>query len=170
MLHVFQARRDIPFRKRFFCGYDLHGNTYWEFTVDGNMQRLRRKMEPFEKLIFDADYFGTVPPQWIQWLRRTREHAPTVHELLADQSRQAQIKILAQHAELKWAQEKQRQEQEQNLKLQAELQRVEEEKAKYKLEMENKPESEGTKEDPWAEADAAAEKPNIETATISPRN
>ena len=36
------------------------------------MSRLRRKLEPFRKELFEVDYFKTIPPQWLQWLRRTR--------------------------------------------------------------------------------------------------
>lgn len=124
LVHQFHARRDIPFRKKFFIGYDLHGNTYWEFTVDGNMQRLRRKMEPYEPQLFEADYFKTVPPQWLMWLRRTRNNPPSLQELADDQVRQQRIKLLAQMADEKWQNEKLRLEKEQNMKLQSELDRA----------------------------------------------
>lgn len=128
ILHKFQARRDIPFRKRFFVGYDLHGNTYWEFSPDGNMQRLRRKMEPYQEYVFQADYFSTVPPQWLQWLRRTRPQPPTLDELLADKFRQENLKSLSRQADEKWQQEKLIQQREQDLKLQSELDKVKSEK------------------------------------------
>lgn len=174
VLHKFQARRDIPFRKKFFVGYDLHGNTYWEFTIDGNMQRLRRKLEPYEERLFKADYFSTVPPQWLQWLRRTRQYAPTLEELTNDQIRQQNIKILAQHAENKWYVEKQRLEAEQLLKLQGELERVEREKEKYDREhnspSQDSPNSaDSAKNDPWAEAKANSGSEPIESASIKPR-
>lgn len=172
VLHKFQARRDIPFRKKFFVGYDLHGNTYWEFTIDGNMQRLRRKLEPYEERLFKADYFSTVPPQWLQWLRRTRQYAPTLQELMSDQIRQQNIKILAQHAENKWYVEKQRLEAEEQLKLQGELERVEREKEAFDQEQ-RKAQSESvspdTNEDPWAKAQAKSGSDPIESASIKPR-
>lgn len=170
IVHQFQARRDIPFRKKFFVGYDLHGNTYWEFTPDGNMQRLRRKLEPVRESIFKSDYFETVPPQWLQWLRRTREHPPTLQELMDDQMRQQRIKLLAQQADAKWASEKQRLEHEQLLKLQAELDRVEAEKRAYELEArqaQELAEPPELKADPWAQAEQKADP--VETATIKPR-
>lgn len=151
ILHRFQARRDVPFRRKFFVGYDLHGNTYWEFSIDGNMQRLRRKLEPFQQLLFKVDYFETVPPQWLQWLRRAREHPPTVEELVADQQRQLKMRLLAQQADEKWRLEKQRMEHEQQLKLQLELARAEHDKA--------------AQSDPWLQA---KETP-VEAATITPR-
>ncbi|EEQ39652.1 hypothetical protein FOB63_002456 [Clavispora lusitaniae] len=168
VLHKFQARRDIPFRKKFFVGYDLHGNTYWEFTIDGNMQRLRRKLEPYEEKFFKADYFDTVPPQWLQWLRRTREQAPTLQELMNEQIRQQNIKILAQHAEAKWYNEKQRLENENQLKLQAELEKVEKENKEFEERQRKMKDAEKTTEsDPWA---SAKEKSNpIESASIKPR-
>lgn len=35
MMHRWQSLRSVPFRRRFFIGYDLDGNSYWEFYVDG---------------------------------------------------------------------------------------------------------------------------------------
>lgn len=198
ILHQFQKRRDIPFRRKFFVGYDLHGNTYWEFTIDGNMQRLRRKLEPYDVQLFKADYFETVPPQWLQWLRRTRYEAPTLQELINDQLRQQRIKILAQQADQKWYIEKERLEQEQQMKLDAELHRVEEKNRRFDEE-EKKGKNEKEKEvgksemeaggsvtgegeerhntdtglkpgqaDPWAQADAEKDTP-VQSAVITPR-
>lgn len=178
--HQFQRRRDIPFRKKFFVGYDLAGNTYWEFTIDGNMQRLRRKLEPFEKKLFKVDYFKDVPPQWLQWLRRTREHAPTLEELINDQVRQQKIKVLAAQADEKWHMEKQRLEQEQQLKLERELQRAKDDSQKD-VEESNQPqsneppstelkeESATPKDDPWAQADASKDTNPITSSSIKPR-
>lgn len=185
VLHKFQSRKDIPFRRKFFVGYDLHGNTYWEFTIDGNMQRLRRKLEPFEEKIFKADYFETVPPQWLQWLRRTRNEAPTLQELINDQIRQQRIKVLAQQADERWYREKERLEYEQNMKLEAELKKVADENQKFEQEAQKSREAEkevptdaetsettGPKEDPWAKADTQAKSQDspIESAFIKPRN
>lgn len=186
VLHKFQARRDIPFRKKFFMGYDLSGNTYWEFTIDGNMGRLRRKLEPFQQSIFKVDHFESVPPQWHQWLRRTRHDAPSLQELIDDQMRQQKMKILAQHADQKWQNEKLRLENESRIKLQAELDKVEAENKKFEEEInrakaaeaaeasekpaENGPEG-GDSADPWAAADAQAksEESPIGAASIKPR-
>jgi NADH dehydrogenase [ubiquinone] 1 alpha subcomplex assembly factor 2 len=155
LLHKFQARRDIPLRRKFFMGYDLHGNTYWEFTLDGNMQRLRRKLEPYQEQLFKADYALTIPPQWLSWLRRTRVTAPTLEELVSDQLRQERIKILAQAASDKWYLEKQRMEEEHQLKLKEELQRA------------KQPVQASANEDPWAAADK--KNPVVEEASINPR-
>lgn len=152
--HQFQARRDIPFRKKFFIGYDLNGNTYWEFTIDGNMQRLRRKMDPYKPLLFKADYFATVPPQWLQWLRRTRNVGPTLEELINDQVRQAKLKVLAKQADERWVQEKYRLEEEQKFKLDRELRRA-------------KLEGEKFVEDPWKKADQHDDTP--QGTTLKPR-
>ncbi|GBL51512.1 hypothetical_protein [Candidozyma auris] len=178
ILHKFQARRDIPFRKKFFMGYDLHGNTYWEFTLDGNMGRLRRKLEPYQQSLFKTDHFESVPPQWHQWLRRTRQNAPTLQELIDDQLRQQRIKILAQHADQKWQNEKMRLENENRMTLQAELDKVEEENKKFQEEVEKVKKSAAESEsaapnsdDPWAQADAQAksEESPIASASIKPR-
>ncbi|CAN3375666.1 hypothetical protein DIURU_001227 [Diutina rugosa] len=195
MIHQWKARRDIPFRKKFFCGYDLHGNTYWEFTLDGNMQRLRRKMEPWKPLLFKSDYFETVPPQWLQWLRRTRFEAPTLEELINDQVRQQKIKVLAAHAESKWYAEKQRLEEEQKLKLQQELDRAKQDQEAYLKQYEQEqaekqiPQDNTTGEpvinteekhsgknndvsepyDPWKQAEESKHENPVEAASIKPR-
>ncbi|KAI5957755.1 hypothetical protein KGF57_003021 [Candida theae] len=179
LLHKWQARRDIPFRRKFFVGYDLYGNTYWEFTIDGNLTRLRRKLEPFREEVFKVDYFKTIPPQWLQWLRRTRLDAPSLDELVSDQMRQQRLKILARQADEKWQLEKLRLEEENQVKLQQELQRVE---------LENAPEISNVKgegqngakvresqvndkidEDPWKQADETRGKNPIQSTTIKPR-
>lgn len=126
--HRWQARRDIPFRRKFFVGYDLAGNTYWEFTIDGNVHNLRRKLEPYVQLPFKVDHYHTVPPQWHQWLRRTRPTAPTIQELVNDQIRQERIKLLAQQADRKWLLEKEKQQQAFDLELQHELRKAEQRK------------------------------------------
>jgi NADH dehydrogenase [ubiquinone] 1 alpha subcomplex assembly factor 2 len=182
LIHRWKARRDIPFRKQFFVGYDLHGNTYWEFTIDGNMQRLRRKLEPYKKELFEADYFATVPPPWLQWLRRTRDNVPTLDELVLEEARQKKIKLLAHQADIKWQQEKLRLEQEQQLKLQEELHKAEHDDAKYKAEH-SKPSTAGSEEptkpadsetsqdsyDPWKQCDSTKDTNPIEQSAIKPR-
>ncbi|RKP32463.1 hypothetical protein METBISCDRAFT_25696 [Metschnikowia bicuspidata] len=173
VLHKFQARREIPFRRRFFVGYDLHGNTYWEFTPDGNMRRLRRKLEPWRETLFKVDHFSTVPPKWLQWLRRTREMPPTLQELIDDKIRQQRIKLLAQQADQKWLMKKARLEQEQQLKFQAELGRVETEKAELERQnaqnMAQYEEAATGAEDPYAAAAESAGKDPIVSANIKPR-
>ncbi|EGV65976.1 hypothetical protein PSN45_003209 [Yamadazyma tenuis] len=160
LIHQFQIRRDIPFRKKFFVGYDLHGNTYWEFSLDGNMNRLRRKMEPYQEYMFKADYFSTVPPPWLQWLRRTRVEPPTLQELMAEQIRQDGIKMLASQADEKWQSQKLLLEQEQSLKLQTELDRLHQEESKQSKNVttDSAPnQSINSPNDPWAQANQAHE-------------
>ncbi|KAK6888487.1 NADH-ubiquinone oxidoreductase assembly factor N7BML [Candida tropicalis] len=180
LLHKWQARRDIPFRRKFFVGYDLYGNTYWEFTIDGNMQRLRRKLEPFQREIFEVDYFSTIPPQWLQWLRRTRNEIPTLDELIHDQLRQQRLKILAKQADEKWHLEKVRLENEQKLKLQTELDRVKQENQQFEnqkkilaskeVNEDSQKLADEKKEDPWKVADETKDKNPIESASIKPRS
>ncbi|ODV62245.1 uncharacterized protein ASCRUDRAFT_90209 [Ascoidea rubescens DSM 1968] len=100
--HRWRSLRNVPFRKKFFIGYDLNGNTYWEFfleNINAN-QRLRRiihyrdNRKHFEK--------QEIPTQWMQWLRYTRTRHPTLTELLADVQRQQAMKILAKQADERW--------------------------------------------------------------------
>ncbi|EGW32233.1 mitochondrial complex I, 17.2 kd subunit [Spathaspora passalidarum NRRL Y-27907] len=172
LLHKFQARRDIPFRRKFFIGYDLHGNTYWEFTIDGQVNNLRRKLEPYRKQFFEADYFKTIPPQWLQWLRRTRNVPPTLEELLQDEYRQARIKMLAQQADQKWIAEKERLVRDQAVRLANELDRVKRESGKIDEPIQEKIEANLEEKvdpkNPWLQADNADSNP-IASAHIKPR-
>ncbi|RLV85938.1 NADH-ubiquinone oxidoreductase assembly factor N7BML [Meyerozyma sp. JA9] len=188
--HRWQARRDIPFRRKFFVGYDLSGNTYWEFTIDGNLNNLRRKLEPYIKSPFEVDHYHTVPPQWHQWLRRTRPNAPTIQELINDQLRQDRIKILAKQADQKWTLEKQKQQQALESQLQRELQKVQQRSAAANLTKDPKSvysndtgnsvensneksidettaEKEQQATDPWKEADS--QKSDMTAASVTPK-
>ncbi|RLV89049.1 NADH-ubiquinone oxidoreductase assembly factor N7BML [Spathaspora sp. JA1] len=164
LLHKFQSRRDIPFRRKFFVGYDLHGNTYWEFSIDGQVQHLRRKLQPYRKQLFEVDYFKTIPPQWLQWLRRTRNVPPTLHELMQDENRQARIKLLAQSADAKWIAEKERLVRDQATRLANELDRVKQEDQQFK-EIQSKS---SQNVNPWDQADNPDKDP-IKSASIKPR-
>ncbi|CAI5759837.1 unnamed protein product [Candida verbasci] len=160
----FQARRDVPFRRKWFVGYDLYGNTYWEFTIDGNLSRLRRKTEPYKPELFQVDYFKNIPPQWLQWLRRTRERPPSLNELIEDQLRQQRLKILSQQADVKWRNEKMRLENELSMKLQNELDKAKIENEEYKKIQEKQSEN---NEDPWRLADETRDKNPIEEASVN---
>ena len=49
-----------------------------------------------------ADVSGTIPVQWHQWLRYTREEPPSWGELVNDERRKEGMKILAQRADERW--------------------------------------------------------------------
>ncbi|QPC73904.1 hypothetical protein HYE68_004656 [Fusarium pseudograminearum] len=111
----------LPWRKRFLMGslttflssphdyltytppgFDLQGNTYWEF-------RLVRGAESRERWRRIVQYPGSthlssvkVSPMWHQWLRHTREEPPTIEEQQDDVVRQARMKTLAAQADARW--------------------------------------------------------------------
>lgn len=97
----YKSWRNVPFRKRFFVGYDLLGNTYWEFKLQSSDSKLRRKMQPGKRQAFILDYFDQIPVQWHQWLRYTRPDPPSLQELILDQHRlltlKQNIKKLSNH-------------------------------------------------------------------------
>lgn len=102
--HQWKSLKNVPLRKKWFVGYDLDGNTYWEFSNYNNPQgKLRRIVEYREKKGNFTDY--KLPPMWLQWLRHTRPERPTLQNLLAEQQRQQAMKILAQRADERWKQE-----------------------------------------------------------------
>lgn len=83
-------------------GYDLHGNTFWEFRPTlSTTTRLRRIVRPHNPALPVADL--SISPQWHQWLRYTRPHAPTLLEQKAEVGRQENMKMLAREADERWA-------------------------------------------------------------------
>jgi NADH dehydrogenase [ubiquinone] 1 alpha subcomplex assembly factor 2 len=63
--------------------------------------KLRRMVKYKDPKVHLAEV--NVPPQWMQWLRHTREAAPTVEEQSLDVFRQRQLKQLAAAADARWA-------------------------------------------------------------------
>ncbi|KJZ78924.1 hypothetical protein HIM_01697 [Hirsutella minnesotensis 3608] len=102
----------FPWRKRFFVGHDLHGNTFWEFRLthrgpptDANGVRIPSP-EPWRRIVH---YPRSVPysevkvsPLWHQWLRYTRDDPPSLVEQRDDVIRQERIKLLAAQADARW--------------------------------------------------------------------
>ncbi|CDK25533.1 unnamed protein product [Kuraishia capsulata CBS 1993] len=130
LFYKWKALRTVPFRSQFFVGYDLSGNTYWEFTMDRNFQNLRRKIQPHHRKEFTVDYYKNIPPQWHQWLRFVRNNPPTIQELLADKHRQEAIKELAKRSDEKWEMEKLQLEGQTNAHLKEELDKIEQARRK----------------------------------------
>ena len=81
-------------------GFDLAGNTFWEFKDSLQSQRLRRIVD-YSSSAHYSDVFIT--PQWHQWLRHTRPVAPSLEEQRAEVQRQQNIKELARLADERWA-------------------------------------------------------------------
>lgn len=90
----------LPWRKTFFVGQDLQGNTYWEFRDTLRPGRLRRMVKYQNRRTHYADV--VVSPQWHQWLRQTRADAPSLHEQQQDLVRIAQLKHNAALADARW--------------------------------------------------------------------
>ncbi|KAK0526784.1 hypothetical protein OC834_004682 [Tilletia horrida] len=77
-------------RARYFAGYDLAGNAFYEYpsrsgsTDPRHTRRVidwKEKREPSE---YDQ---SSIPAQWVAWLRHTRRQAPTLEELQVDAER-----------------------------------------------------------------------------------
>jgi NADH dehydrogenase [ubiquinone] 1 alpha subcomplex assembly factor 2 len=87
-------------------GFDLHGNTYWEFRVstrgvtsDESTERWRRIVNYPRSTHLSS---VKVSPQWHQWLRHTRHNPPTLEEQHGDVARQIRMKKLAAEADARW--------------------------------------------------------------------
>ncbi|GAM82660.1 hypothetical protein ANO11243_006420 [Dothideomycetidae sp. 11243] len=83
-----------------YSGYDLAGNTFWEFKDQLNANRLRRIVK-YSRKTHHADVLIT--PQWHQWLRHTRVDAPSIQEQQFDVIRRERAKQLAAEADARWA-------------------------------------------------------------------
>ncbi|TGO36960.1 hypothetical protein BHYA_0110g00250 [Botrytis hyacinthi] len=89
----------LPWRKRFFVGLDLQNNSFWEFRDAITAGRMRRIVQtPSSTQYSDVK----ISPQWHQWLRHTREDAPSIEELVGDLARQERLKVLARQADERW--------------------------------------------------------------------
>ncbi|MCJ1442537.1 MAG: hypothetical protein MMC23_003033 [Stictis urceolatum] len=90
---------NLPWRRQRLVGMDLQGTTYWEFRDQINVGKMRRiAKHPRSRDYSDVE----VSPQWHQWLRYTRNEAPTLQEQQQDVQRQKQLKQLAQLADERW--------------------------------------------------------------------
>ncbi|OAA62048.1 NADH:ubiquinone oxidoreductase, 17.2kDa subunit [Niveomyces insectorum RCEF 264] len=79
----------LPWRKQFFAGRDLDGNTYWTFydlRGGGPVDPSSSPSSPVRMRRIVRYPRGThpgavrVPPVWHQWLRHVREAPPTLEE------------------------------------------------------------------------------------------
>ncbi|EGS20514.1 uncharacterized protein CTHT_0023460 [Thermochaetoides thermophila DSM 1495] len=93
----------LPWRRKFLVGFDLSGNTYWEFLLRGQTpgpgSRYRRIVQ-YPRGTHHGDV--KVSPAWHQWLRHTRRDPPSIAEQLADVERQTRIRQLAALADARW--------------------------------------------------------------------
>ncbi|KAF2276770.1 uncharacterized protein EI97DRAFT_458107 [Westerdykella ornata] len=90
----------FPWRRKWLAGFDLEGNTFWEFKDPLHHARNRRILKP-RRWTHLGDV--NIPPQWTQWLRNTRPDPPTLAELQADVARRERLKMLAAQADARWA-------------------------------------------------------------------
>ncbi|GAB0132638.1 hypothetical protein EsDP_00001067 [Epichloe bromicola] len=90
----------LPWRKRFFIGYDLQGNTFWEFKLTSAETRFRRIVNYPRSTHYSQ---VQVSPLWHQWLRHMRAEPPSLEEQSGDVVRQQRMKHLAAEANARWA-------------------------------------------------------------------
>ncbi|KAK6514947.1 hypothetical protein TWF506_007305 [Arthrobotrys conoides] len=94
----------LPWRKRYFIGMDLEGNTFWEFRDRLVAYRPRRIMDFRGGVHSLANYSEfKVDPQWHQWLRATRVEPPSIQELQDEVTRQKIMVERARLADERWA-------------------------------------------------------------------
>jgi len=102
----------LPWRRHILAGTDLSQHTsYWLFRIPGS-SKPRRIALPYMPRPFARKGFANVhpsrlegmeiPPQWVQWLKYTREDAPTLEELQADVGRRERMRVLVGGIEERW--------------------------------------------------------------------
>ncbi|KAG6020908.1 hypothetical protein E4U41_002689, partial [Claviceps citrina] len=89
----------LPWRKRFFIGHDLEGNTYWEFKLTSSETRLRRIVKYPRSTHLSQVH---VSPLWHQWLRHMRAQPPSLEEQQGDVARRQRTRVLAAEADARW--------------------------------------------------------------------
>ncbi|KAL7798437.1 hypothetical protein V8C37DRAFT_399215 [Trichoderma ceciliae] len=93
----------LPWRRRFLIGFDLKGNTFWEFRLTRGPQESAERWRRIVSYPRSTHYSQVkVSPQWHQWLRHTRREPPTLEEQRAEVVRQERIKYLAAEADARW--------------------------------------------------------------------
>ncbi|KAF2844771.1 hypothetical protein T440DRAFT_473146 [Plenodomus tracheiphilus IPT5] len=90
----------FPWRKKWLVGFDLQGNTFWEFK-DALHALRNRRIAKYHRNTHYGDV--KVSPSWMQWLRHTRYDPPSVAEQRMDMQRQERMKVLAAQADARWA-------------------------------------------------------------------
>ncbi|KAI1175789.1 hypothetical protein F4777DRAFT_296110 [Nemania sp. FL0916] len=95
----------LPWRKRFYVGQDIQGNTYYELRQPRG-DSPPTSTSPYRRIVYYPRSTPLsevkVPPAWHQWLRHQRATAPTLPEQMAELQRQARIKVLAAEADARW--------------------------------------------------------------------
>ncbi|KAL5094425.1 hypothetical protein Trisim1_007011 [Trichoderma cf. simile WF8] len=93
----------LPWRRRFLIGFDLKGNTFWEFR---NTRGTKESGERWRRIVSypRSTHYSEVKvsPQWHQWLRHTRREPPTLEEQHEEVARQERMKYLAAEADARW--------------------------------------------------------------------
>lgn len=79
----------------------MYGNTFWEFkdTLNVDPGRMRRIVKYPRSTHYSE---VKVSPLWHQWLRHTREQAPSLQEQTRDVVRQERMKVLSAEADARW--------------------------------------------------------------------
>ncbi|KAF2197890.1 hypothetical protein GQ43DRAFT_443840 [Delitschia confertaspora ATCC 74209] len=90
----------LPWRRKWLVGFDLQGNTFWEFK-DALHSNRNRRIVKYSRWTHYGDV--NISPSWVQWLRHTRFDPPSLAEQQADVIRQERIKMLAAQADERWA-------------------------------------------------------------------
>ncbi|KAG0672003.1 hypothetical protein C6P40_000397 [Pichia californica] len=95
--YKWRAIKSIPFRHKFFIGYDLDANTYWEFYLDKNQKKPRRMVQPYSPQSMLFNYFDKIPIQWSQWLKYARKTPPSIFDIINDEERIKKLQIMANY-------------------------------------------------------------------------
>lgn len=96
------AALPLPLKRKRFAGFDLDGNRFYESYNPLTPNKPRRTV------VYKTEGHYTennVTPQWMSWLRYTRQTAPTEEELLGEVRRIVQTRQNAQLVARRWQEE-----------------------------------------------------------------
>ncbi|KAI8809756.1 hypothetical protein BJ742DRAFT_803579, partial [Cladochytrium replicatum] len=80
-------RLRLPWRTNVYHGSDLVGNMYFEGPPIHAGGKPRRKVIYYDNRSIEQYNPEDIPPMWRSWLTHTRNHAPSIQELQADEIR-----------------------------------------------------------------------------------
>ncbi|RFU79927.1 hypothetical protein TARUN_2271 [Trichoderma arundinaceum] len=148
----------LPWRRRFLIGFDLEGNTFWEFRLTRGTKESSERWRRIVSYPRSTHYSQVkVSPQWHQWLRHTRREPPSLEEQRTEVVRQERMKYLAAEADARWeakprVMEAPREQQDPAKKLPLAEERPQGDEARASSPQEAKKQADA--KDPWAKARA----------------
>ncbi|GJJ15118.1 hypothetical protein Clacol_009393 [Clathrus columnatus] len=93
LARLWQSVRHVSRRR--LVGKDLQGNSFYETILGTAVDGMKRKSKAYRPSPNEswraAENMKSLPVQWTAWLTYSRQHPPTIEELVNDQRRQQKL-------------------------------------------------------------------------------